>query len=424
MVACGKGTSAGPDTPFPDAGGVSSADAGPVPGAENAAVLIIDANGGIAEASHITVNGGHKVGDNVSGAPILIDDISGTFDTITITNRSSEELRVGGISAASAALVLAISNEGASDVVLGGVIDNPIGSTTIRDATGDIRSVGSSTVRSNRLTLAAHALGSVSNRLVIELVRSSGQDCDLSAQASSDLFLELTGQLHGLSATDAAFASSEIAAGGAADLLLHAADLSGPIASTYQFQHLAGANVVVIAPSAAAADAKTNLIANTDLLGLGQVDVLTNGDIGIVETAGDLRVGTIQSTAGDVSLATSGASGSILDTNPAGGTVPSVIGNGVQLSAANGAVGVLDNALEIDSSHQAPGRVRVVARDGVFVTETQGDLNLDAVASQHSDVLLATLSGSMLDAAADVQAEIQGANIDLIAKGGGIGTDG
>src|SRR3954467_8194335 len=95
---------------------------------------------------------------------------------------------------------------------------------------------------------------------------------------SSDLFLELTGQLHGLSATDAAFASSEIAAGGAADLLLHAADLSGPIASTYQFQHLAGANVVVIAPSAAAADAKTNLIANTDLLGLGQVDVLTNGD--------------------------------------------------------------------------------------------------------------------------------------------------
>ncbi len=73
----------------------------------------------------------------------------------------------------------------------------------------------------------------------------------------------------------------------------------------------------------------------------------------------------------------------------------------------------------IRSSNQAAGAVIALAKNGVYLTETAGDLNIDQVLSRISDVVLIAQSGSMLEAGDDAQADIQGRNIDLIATSAG-----
>src|SRR5205085_5843758 len=131
--------------------------------------------------------------------------------------------------------------------------------------------------------------------------------------------------------------------------------------------------------------------------------------------AGDLRIGSIRSNAGDVSLT---AAASLYDVAGGNGSTAWVTGNSVTLNAGTGAIGSLDNFLEIDSSHQADGLVSGVAHDSVYVRETAGDLRLGGLASQYGDMVLVTLGGAMLDGAGDAEAEIQARNIDLISSGG------
>lgn len=114
------------------------------------------------------------------------------------------------------------------------------------------------------------------------------------------------------------------------------------------------------------------------------------------------------------------------------GTTPWVIGNTVTLialDAVRGAIGSAADVLEIDSRRQAVGHVTAKAEGGVFLRETAGDLELDAILSRTADVSLVTLSGSILDATPNKpaidrtwRANIQGRSIDLDATGGSIGT--
>jgi hypothetical protein len=197
------------------------------------------------------------------------------------------------------------------------------------------------------------------------------------------------------------------------------------IAGSYVFRQtglVAGGNIAVIAANPLAADPVINISANTDVLGSGHIDALTHGNIVITETAGDLRIGTLQANAGDVSLTS--ATGSIVDiaVGADNGSTPWVLADGISLTALNGGIGMLADFLEIDSSRSADALVDAKSRDSVFLRETAGDLRLGGIASLGQDVVLITLAGSLLDGAGDAKADIQATNIDLVVAGGSIGS--
>ncbi|MFV2067153.1 MAG: beta strand repeat-containing protein [Pirellulales bacterium] len=170
----------------------------------------------------------------------------------------------------------------------------------------------------------------------------------------------------------------------------------------------------------------------------GNIDVLAGGrvDAKVIETqAGDVSVtasgGTIDITdrigslAGDVALI---ARGSIFESGAADDSAtPFVIGNSVSLTTGD-TVGSASDFFEINSSFQSAGNVLVDSQNGVFLTETSGNLNLDSVAVLNAaDVSLLVLSGSIFDSVTespDDLADIQARNIDLITIGGGIGVSG
>ncbi len=200
--------------------------------------------------------------------------------------------------------------------------------------------------------------------------------------------------------------------------------VSKPIAGAFDFDQLiASSNVIVKASSALVTDPRIDITAGTDVLGNGYLDFLSNGSIDITEFDGDARLQMVQSNTGDVSIAsTTGAVYDIRAGAADNGLTPWVIGHSVDLRAAAGsAIGFLDDFLEINSSNQANGDVYALAGTDVYVKETAGDLRLDGITAQEGNVLLITVSGSLLDAEGDLEADIQGTDIDLLIAGG-IGT--
>jgi len=167
-----------------------------------------------------------------------------------------------------------------------------------------------------------------------------------------------------------------------------------------------------------------NFDAITDLLGLGEIDVTTNGNVDIIEAVSDLRVGLIKSTEEDVTL--TAPDGSILDriNDADDDNIADVVGQNITLVASAG-IGdpcndpVPVNFLEIDSSFSGAGVLNATADSDIYIEETLGVLRIDAVHSDLGDVVLRTQSGSMVDAGAGNNVEAR--SIDLVAVGGGIG---
>jgi hypothetical protein len=95
----------------------------------------------------------------------------------------------------------------------------------------------------------------------------------------------------------------------------------------------------------------------------------------LTETRGDLRLDVVD-TDGDVSLVT--LDGSIVDARAGGGgaVTAGVLGNSVDLVANRGGIGSPTNDVEIDSSRGTAGDVGLMSDGVVFVTETDGPLNL------------------------------------------------
>ena len=195
------------------------------------------------------------------------------------------------------------------------------------------------------------------------------------------------------------------------------------VAGSFQFdQHIAGSDITLTAAQPLATDPRISLASGTDMGAGAKLIAVTGGDITLSERSGDFRIDRVTSSAGNVSLAATGTNGSIVevaDEPPAYGTTPWVIGNSITLSSRDGGIGSATDFLEINSSNQAAGAVIALARNGVYLTETAGDLNIDKVLSRISDVVLIAQQGSILESGADSQADVQGQNIDLIAASPG-----
>ena len=408
-----------------------------------------------------------------SSMPLVINGISvvtkANGAAVTIDSQDSSGLAFA-IAHDIGPTAISIQNKGASDLTVAGLIDNPIGSTAIASL-GSILEGAEGVIRTNSLQMsAAGGIGSAAARVDVELVLAAGMPTDVTATAGASVFLQLTGRVRGTGVAEATFSLGTISAGGDVDLLIQpsvqdggstgngnggilvivnngliatSATLSASypvdpnplvtapldarlfadtasavqIASQYTFVSLtAVGNIVVNAAGPLPTDTILSLSAGTDLLGTGSITVLTNGNISLTESSGDLRINSIESTAGDVSLSDVGAMGSIYDIAAADGTVPWVIGNNVTLASAGGAIGSVSNRLEMDSAYSAAGNLTATAQDGIFITETTGDLSVAAVGSAAGNVMLAVDTGSLLDGVGGARANIQGASIDLRAS--------
>ena len=172
----------------------------------------------------------------------------------------------------------------------------------------------------------------------------------------------------------------------------------------------------------------------SDLLGTGHIDIDVDGSVTLGEITGDLRVGLIRSRGADVTL--TALDSSIVDAAtgdgvvPVGDANPDVVGVNVTLLAALGGIGSTANFLEINSSNLdgtvSNGLLDAEAKNGIYLTETNGDLRLKLVDSAQGDASLVTLAGSIVDGRAGAglitdAAVISANSIDLQANGGSIG---
>lgn len=171
----------------------------------------------------------------------------------------------------------------------------------------------------------------------------------------------------------------------------------------------------------------------TDLQG-SRLDASASGNIDLTEVCGDMQVGTISSSAGNVTLT---ADGSILDEdNDAASDVNAA---NITLTAQTGKIGRSNHALEINTS--GSGTLTASAQSDIFLTEVAGPLNVSQVSSNTGNVNLTaaagdlnlgtvnslagtatrTASGSILDATNTPASNINAVNINLTAQTGTIG---
>jgi len=427
---------------------------------------------------------GDLVINNISVAdPTNQPDISLNAESISLA------FDVGNL-APSGDVEIAIRNQtgGIHNVLINGLIDNPIGTTIIENKHGAILSYDGlgDVIRSKVVQLtAATTIGSPVRRLEVELVRSARRKTGLGAVAGGDIWLDIQGRLRDLNLGNNDFHGDRVEAVGNVDLLFQSTvqetqplagtpggvrvSLNGGASSTYlrhfrpdedppgpaapldfrifcdtstahpiggrfTFELIRGQDIIIHAADASVSGPRIDLTSNTDHGAAGHIDVLLNGHITLTEIRGDLRIATIHSTAGDVTLTV--ADGDLYDVATVDGATPWVIGNAVTLNASKGGIGFVTNFLEIDSAAQAPGAVNALANESIYLVEVNGnmslggvtsrtddDTSLGGVVSKQNDVALKTLSGSILDGENNNRADVQGRNIDLIASGGGIGAE-
>ena len=166
-------------------------------------------------------------------------------------------------------------------------------------------------------------------------------------------------------------------------------------------------------------------------VGAGRIDATALGDIHIDEINGDMRVGSIISTTGNVFL--SAASG-IVDAD--GDAAADVVGAALNLLARTGRIGTMGKDLDIDSDN-----LTATAAGGIAITETAGDLNIiraqtttgdaaftAAAGDIRIDRILAAAGSTMLDAAGslidsrnDDASNIDSGGFTFTARGGSVG---
>ncbi len=143
----------------------------------------------------------------------------------------------------------------------------------------------------------------------------------------------------------------------------------------------------------------------------GHVDAAAQGDIFLDPTATDLPVGTITSTAGDLSLV---ATGSILN---ATGDASRLTANNISLVAQGGSLGASGAALNVVLNG---GHVDASAQGDVHLNAVSGDLPVGTITSAAGDLGLAA-AGSIVNATG-AASRLQADGIGLVATGGSLGS--
>ena len=170
---------------------------------------------------------------------------------------------------------------------------------------------------------------------------------------------------------------------------------------------------------------------------VAQIFLLTNGDITATELVGDMLVGSIHSTQGDVTLYSPGriVDSDAVDTiDVAGDNITMTAG----LATAEGGIGNPTNFLEIDTRFAGIAETGVLTADdlasddaltpGIYLDEIVGLMPVNVVTTAGNDwlttgnVSLRTVNGSIIDVGIlPDEVNVSGQTIDIDANGGSIG---
>jgi RTX calcium-binding nonapeptide repeat (4 copies) len=357
-----------------------------------------------------------------------------------------------------------------NDIKLTGLIDNPVGYTHLISDGGGVLATPGSLVRTNKLDIESqNEVGTSANRLKVDLVDIVGASTGLNIDAQGQVWLDLRGVLRDPNVGSFVVVTGILDASNI-DILLRPGikqtapgapinylvdvyevfpndhtptkhhfrpDTNGPISlplgvfgtgntaidTTYSFPLISSTGNIKLVGQDAATD--INIVGNTNLYGLdddaigsGKTDATTTGDITLAETKADLQIGQVVTTGGDVLLVAK--DGNIVDRDNDPQT--DVIGNALTLNSPKGGVGSQDNPIEIDSDYShIDSLVNAAAKNGIFLTEMQLDLNTGLVISDTSDIGLSTVRGSIVDGLNEKFTNIQGVNITLDANSGDLG---
>ena len=201
-------------------------------------------------------------------------------------------------------------------------------------------------------------------------------------------------------------------------------------------------NIIVTAAESEPDDVVVSVLGITEILGTGHIDVLTNGFVTLTELTGDMRVGSITSTANDVTLT---APESIVDA--LADAAADVTGVNITLTAVNGGIGNAGNFLETNllddvAGQQQAGVLKADAPQNIYIEETEGDLRVHHVVSDQGDVTLVARNGSIVDGNDDLDEDgnadtytdadgrtrdavnVTANNVNLDANGGSVGAAG
>ncbi len=386
-------------------------------------------------------------------------NFSVTFGSVVIINHSSRDLVINNLDPVSSTIPIVtliaptinltfdvtystqptlvdvqnLSTSNQSDIIVNGVIDNPIGETRFTNTGGSVITGAAGLVRTNTLRFdVAHGdVGSTSSFFKAELVQSAGRPTHAFAIVGNNMFLDLTGILRDPAVVTFSPTLDSFNIGGDLSLRLRQAarettvPLSGlpltievveplvpqttnvvthfrpgpsdpplgpldlglfgenpqPLDVTYTIGLLqVGGNISI---TGLPVTRLVHVTSGTDLLAGGHIDVTSNGDIALTESTGDLRVGLITSTGGNVTLT---AAGSIVDaeSDPAS----DINAFSIFLSALTGGIGSLLDELEINTSSLSSALLTATAAGAIAIRETQDDLKINHVASTGGSIQL------------------------------------
>ncbi len=347
------------------------------------------------------------------------------------------------------------SRSGTPSITLSGVINNPVGETTV-DSVGGILRTGTGKIVTNVASLIADegSIGTTATRIPIELIVSDGRQEDLNVRASGSIALDLLARIRQPSTSTPVSidASNLVATSSSTNLLLHTSleetqapatlpllrvneimqnditlvvshfenDVANPpfdrgalgtsttpttVVSFWNFDLIKGSSIVVSLPAVELTAANVGVSANTDVGG-GTIDVAINGDVTLSETTGPMRIGAVATTRGNATL---NSNNSIIDA--LSDATADVVGAIVSLNAAT-TLGTATVAIDVDST----SRLNATSSGDVFLVETVGNMNLGLVSSSGGNVKLSATAGSILEAASDPEADVVGNSITLTAN--------
>ncbi len=132
-----------------------------------------------------------------------------------------------------------------------------------------------------------------------------------------------------------------------------------------------------------------------DLDAEGFIKATAGRDIFVAETAGDLKVGQVISTNGDVSLT---SPISILDEVELDDLEVDVAGNSIILNALMGGIGESGNDLDVDTAYSGDGALSATSALNAYIVEPIGPLYLNQISTdEERTAFIAALAGRILN---------------------------
>lgn len=388
----------------------------------SAAPVNIDVAGQVTAQANQSVNLAAVLGN------LNVNSITSTKGNVVLTDASGN-VNLGAVTATAGTTAIiatqgGILNTGTGVNVASGNITltadaGPIGSATAPvtiDATGQLNAQATQSVFINQIgnSLAVNSVGSATGNVNLDVLNG---DADLGAIAAANGNTSIIASGSILNATNQTNVVTK-------NLSLTATN--GSIGAALPLAVNASGQLTAVAKQG------VTIQQTTGAMNASSVTSQT-GSVNLTAPAGSINLGVVNATAGNTTIL---ASQSITDSGNTGAS--NINSQNINLTAQTGAIGATTAPVDID----ATGALTAQAQQGIYITQTTGNLNLNTVTSNTGSVALAaaagnvdlgtinakaantniTASGSILDTNSTAASAINTVNATLTAQNGSVGS--